>query len=108
MNQLRCHILTIIVLIGSISFFSITAVCAQSSEIEVHGQIGGKTSTTGTSSDPMIEADSLAQPQQTHIVLKKFPNTGSVVEKLMPIGLLAVLLYFLLKKREAHRRKNIH
>lgn len=108
MKRLRYHIITIIVLVGSIGFFSQIKVTAQSSEIEVHGQIGGGTSTVASTEEIKKEPETLAQPKQTHIALKKLPNTGSIIEKLPIIGLLLLLVYFLLKKWEAHRRKNAH
>ncbi|MDA9471693.1 hypothetical protein [Enterococcus sp. 5H] len=108
MKRLRYHIITIIVLIGSISFFSQIKATAQASEIEVHGQIGGGISTAESIEETKKEPETLAQPKQTHIALKKFPNTGSIIEKLPLIGLLLLLIYFLLKKWEAHRRKNAH
>lgn len=108
MKRLRYHIITIIVLISSIGFFAQIKAIAQTSEIDVYGQIGGGTSTVESIEETKKEPETLAQPKQTHIALKELPNAGSAIGKLTQIGLLVLLIYILLKTWEAHRRKNRH
>lgn len=106
MKQFSCHIIMLILLVVGIGFHQ-EAVYAVSAEVEVNGQIGGNKTNAQPQSPKEIESEpnqKLAQPKQTHIGLRKFPSTGSIIEVITPIGLLLLLIYLLLNRWEAHRK----
>lgn len=105
MKQFRRHIITIILLLGCVTFFQGTT---YATEVEIHGQIGRNEAILQPQNESESDTNSkLAQPKQTHIGLKRFPNNGSVTEKLMPIGLLLLLIYLVLNRWKAHRNKRL-
>ncbi|OJG72519.1 hypothetical protein RV12_GL000933 [Enterococcus quebecensis] len=87
-------------------FYYQEVVHVHAAEIEIHGQIGEDKVTV----QPPKESETkiygtLAKPKQTHIELKTFPNTGSMTEKVTLLGLLLLLIYVLLSRWKAHRKK---
>lgn len=106
MKQFSCHIITIILLVSCIGVYQDIAYAT--TEVEINGQIGGNQISEQPPKEVESESDiKLAQPKQAHIGLRKFPNTGSIIGKLTPIGLLLLLIYVLLNRRKAHRRKSV-
>ncbi|MBO0438790.1 hypothetical protein [Candidatus Enterococcus ikei] len=104
MKKFSCHIITLILLAGCISLFQ-ASVYASTAEIEVNGQIGGNKTNPQPPKKHEQELDTkLAQPKQAHIELRKFPNTGSLIETIAPIGFVLLLIYLLLSRWKAHRK----
>ncbi|OJG91805.1 hypothetical protein RV15_GL000245 [Enterococcus silesiacus] len=91
----------IILLVGCIGFYQDFAYAA-TTEIEVNGQIGGNKTNVQPPKEQELETK-LAQPKQTHIELRKFPNTGSLIETITPIGFIVLLIYLLFNRWKAHR-----
>lgn len=101
MKQISCHIITIILLVSGTVFFQDIVYAA--TNVEIYGKIGGQEQSPPPPKEPELKPDiELAQPKETHIELTKFPNTGSIVETLSPIGLLLLLIYLLVSKWKAH------
>ncbi|EOH93961.1 hypothetical protein UAW_02382 [Enterococcus haemoperoxidus ATCC BAA-382] len=106
MKRFSCHIIIFILLAGCGILFQDFAYAT--TDVEIHGRIGGNERHTQPSKEPESKTDTkLAQPKQTHIELTKFPNTGSIIEQLTPIGLLLLLIYLLLNRWKAHRHKRL-
>ncbi len=104
MKQFSCHIMMIILLACSVGFHQ-EIVQATTTEVEVNGQIGGTKANAQPPKELEPETDTkLAQPKQTHIELRKFPNMGSIIENVIPIGLLLLLIYLVLNRWKAHRK----
>lgn len=104
MKRFSCHIITLILLVSGTIFLQSSAYAA--TDVEIYGQIGGNQ----TSSHPPKESEAdtgtkLAQPKQTHIELRRFPNMGSIVEKITPIGLILLMIYLLVNRWKAHRKE---
>lgn len=94
-----------VLLLGYIGFHQ-ELTYANTAEIEIDGQIGGNEPTIHSPNEPTSNPiTNLAQPKQMHIELRKFPNTGSIIEKVTPIGLLLLLIYLLLSRWKAHRNR---
>lgn len=106
MKQLSCHIITLIFLVSAIGFYQDYTYAA--TNVEIHGQIGGNETDTQPSKEQELKPDTkLAQPKQNHIELKKFPNNGSEIDRLAPIGGIILLIYLLLNRWKAHHNKNL-
>ncbi|MGX7265812.1 hypothetical protein [Enterococcus crotali] len=104
MKRFNCHIILFILLVGYIGFYQ-ESVYASTAEIEVSGQIGGNKANSQPPKEQEQEPDTkLAQPEQTHIELRKFPNMGSLIETITPIGFVLLLIYLLLSRWKAHRK----
>lgn len=105
MKQFNCHIITFILLLGCIGFYQ-KAAYADTAEVEINGQIGGKTVNEQAPKEPTGKPNTnLAKPKQSHITLRRFPNNGSIIDTLTPIGILLLLIYILLLRWKAHRNK---
>ncbi|WP_086314228.1 hypothetical protein A5821_001829 [Enterococcus sp. 7F3_DIV0205] len=106
MKKFSCHIIMFILLTGCLGLYQDFAYAA--TDVEIHGQIGGTETNTQPSKELELKTDTkLAQPKQTHIELKNFPNTGSMIEKLTPIGLVLLLFYILLNRWKAHKNRRM-
>ncbi|MEI5994561.1 hypothetical protein [Candidatus Enterococcus mansonii] len=106
MKRFSCWVVTLILLVGYTSFYLQTFDQVQAIEIEIQGQIGGENSTTQSLKESEQKNDiKLAQPKQTHIELNKFPNTGSLIEKLSLYGGVLLLIYLILNRWKAHKKK---
>jgi hypothetical protein len=103
MKRYRISLVTLILLTG-FSLFQIAFDRVAAAEIQISGQIGKDEQAVEPSVEPEKKQE-LAQPKQTHIVLKKFPDTGFITDKLALIGLLVLLIYLTILIREAHRKR---
>lgn len=106
MKRFSCHIITLILLVSGTIFLQSSAYAA--TDVEIYGQIGGNQTSSHPPKESEAEADTgkqLAQPKQKHIELRRFPNTGSVVEKITPIGLILLMIYLLVNRWKAHRKE---
>lgn len=107
MKQLSCRIMTLILLLGCISFYQEVA-HADTADVEIKGQIGSNATAEQTPREPIGKpTTNLAQPKQSHIKLRTFPNTGSIIERYIPLGLLLLLSYVLLSRWKAHRNRQL-
>lgn len=104
MKPFSCHVIMIMLWVGCI-VFSQNFTYAATTEIEVNGQIGGNKTNVQPPKEQELETK-LAQPKQTYIELKNFPNTGSIIETITPIGFIVLLIYWLLNRWKAHRKNH--
>ncbi|MGG5343073.1 LPXTG cell wall anchor domain-containing protein [Enterococcus sp. AZ192] len=104
MKQFSLSIVTCILLIGC-SFNFPLPTQASEADIQIRGTVGSERQTEieQSSKEPEVQQE-LAQPKQTHIALKKFPNTGNKASNLATVGFLLLTIYLLLSVREAHRK----